>query len=120
MQSNKNIPLYSTTMPLDVPITEIPIACELTDEALSARRENILGDLWRRVEERKELADGYAFRFPVTDEVAQELLAFILVERQCCSFFQIELIFAAGKGPIWLHLRGGEGVKQFVAAELLS
>lgn len=108
------------TIPLDLPITEIPIACELTESELAARRQHVLSGLWHKIEGQKELADGYAFRFPGTDDVAQELLAFALVERQCCSFFQIELAFTPGKGAIWLHLRGGEDVKQFIEAEFLG
>ena len=105
-------------IPLDISITEIPIICELTDGELAARRQDIMGSIWSKVEGRQELADGYAFQFPNTDEVAQELLAFILLERQCCSFFQIELAFAPKNGPIWLHLRGEDGVKQFIETEL--
>lgn len=108
------------SIPLDIPISEIPIVCQLTEEAVAARRQTIQGDLWDKVEAKQALADGYAFRFPNTDEIARLLLDFILIERQCCAFFQIELVFLPGNGSIWLHLRGGEDVKQFIEAELLS
>lgn len=108
------------TIPLHLAITEMPIACELSDEVLAKRRLNILNDLWRSVETQQELSDGYAFRFPGSNELAQKLLAFVLVERQCCAFFQMELVFPPANGPIWLHLRGGEGVKQFIEAELTA
>jgi len=106
------------TIPLDLPISEIPIACKLSDSEMTTRRQNVLSDLWSKVEVRQELADGYAFRFPNTEDVARQLLDFILVERQCCAFFKIELVFSPENGPTWLHLRGGDGVKQFVETEL--
>ena len=108
------------TIPLNIPITEIPVACTLADVALVERRQGILSALWHKVEARQELADGYALRFPNADDIAQELLAFILGERQCCAFFQLELVFTPGNGPIWLNLRGGDGVKQFIEDELLA
>lgn len=106
------------TIPLDIPISETPIVCKLTNGELAAQRQNVLSDLWSRVEARQEFADGYAFRFPNTDDIARQLLDFILVERQCCAFFQIELVFSPENGPIWLHLRGGDGVKRFIETEL--
>ena len=105
---------------LDIPITDVPIACELTEEQLTSRRQNELGDLFSKVIERQELTDGYAFCFPSRDEVARKLLDYTLAERQCCAFFQIELVFMPSKGPIWLRLRGGNGVKQFIEAELMG
>lgn len=106
------------TIPLDIPITELPIACDLTNKAFADRRQTILASLWQKVDERQELADGYAFCFPGTDEMAQEIVDLALAERQCCAFFQIELSFSPGKGPIWLRLRGAKGVKQFIDTAL--
>ncbi|MBK8904413.1 MAG: hypothetical protein IPM53_24760 [Anaerolineaceae bacterium] len=97
---------------------EIPVACQLTDAELAARRQRIVTGLVPHIQERRELADGYRFRFPATDAVAHELLAFVLLERQCCPFFEMELSFPVGKSAIWLGLRGGEGAKQFIETEL--
>lgn len=103
----------------EVPIADIPIVCNLADEKLASYRQESMSVL-SQVTASQELADGYAFRFPNTDTVAQHLLAFIITERQCCSFFQIELSFKPDNGPIWLCLRGGKGVKQFVETELAA
>lgn len=96
----------------------IPIACTLNGEELAARRQRIFDGLFIKSKGQRELEDGYAFQFPNSDAVAQELLDFVLLERQCCAFFQIELAFSPEKGPIWLHLRGGDGVKRFIETEL--
>ena len=100
------------------PANETPIACQLTEAELAARRQRIVTGLVPHIRERRELADGYRFRFPATDAVAHELLAFVLLERQCCPFFEIDLSFLAGEDAIWLGLRGGEGAKQFIETEL--
>ncbi|MCA1667279.1 MAG: hypothetical protein LC793_07750 [Thermomicrobia bacterium] len=97
------------------PTTEAPIACTLSDPERIARQETLSTELFARVEEVQECADGYAFRFPADAEWAAKLTAFALFERECCPFFTFELIFAPNYGPLWLRLRGGEGVKQFIA-----
>lgn len=99
---------------------ESPIACQLTGQAFAARRQGILDTLLPHIQERQALPDGYGFRFPNTDEVARRLLDFILAERQCCPFFQLELIFTPDSGPAWLHLRGGDKIKRFVEIELAA
>jgi hypothetical protein len=99
---------------------DIPIACTLSDKALAHRRENTIATLFQQAEARQELADGYTFRFPGTDQVADQLLDFIKFERRCCAFFTFELSFAPNEGPIWLSLRGGDGVKAYLQEELLS
>jgi hypothetical protein len=101
------------TIPLD-----IPIACELTETA-AAQRQTLLAQLLGQTEDTRELADGYAFAFPNTEEMAHQLLAFILLERRCCPFFQMELVFLPHEAPLWLYIRGSKEVKQYIKAELL-
>ena len=94
---------------------ETPIACTLSGFELARRGEEV-GDLFKAVEQVSELADGYAFRFPGGDAVAIRLLGFTVSERSCCLFFTFELGFEPDQGPIWLRIRGGAGVKEFVAS----
>ena len=49
---------------------------------------------------------------------ATKLLDFIVFERACCPFFTFELTFEPDSGPIWLRLRGQEGVKEFIKQDL--
>src|SRR5439155_17494210 len=87
---------------------ELPIACNLPEAEMSARGEEVTEDIFSRCEQMAELPDGYAFRFPGSDEWATKLLYFVLEERKCCPFFVFEIRFDPQEGPIWLHLRGGE------------
>ena len=94
---------------------EIPLACKLSGTELTERGEDV-GDLFKEVEQVRELVDGYAFRFSGTATTANRLLAFTLIERSCCPFFTFEFVFEPNEGPIWICLRGTEGVKEFVAS----
>ena len=98
---------------------EPPIACSLSGEDQRRLGDEIArlfrdGRPWAR-----QLPDGYALRFPGEDMWATRLLTFIIGERACCPFFTFELVFEAGQGAIWLHLRGPAGTTEFVA-ELLA
>lgn len=97
---------------------DIPIACTLSDSALARRRGDTIATLFQQAGAYQELEDGYAFRFPGTDEQADQLLDFIKFERRCCAFFTFALSFEPNQGHIWLSLRGGDGVKAFIQAEL--
>jgi len=98
---------------LELPISDLPIACSLSQHELVERGGEV-GNLFQGVQQVRELADGYAYRFSGTDEWANKILKFIAGERSCCPFFTFELGFEPNQGPIWLHIRGPEGVKEFM------
>jgi hypothetical protein len=97
----------------------LPIACSLTGAELEQRGTEV-SDVFQHVEQVKELADGYAFRFAGDAVSVGKLVEFILSERACCPFFTFELVFGPNQGPVWLHLRGAEGVKDFVASAFVA
>ena len=92
---------------------EVPLACTLTESEQVTRNVEV-NDLFKHVQQVNELADGYALRFPGSDTWANTLVQFITFERGCCPFFEFALVFEPKQGPIWLHLRGPEGVKAIV------
>lgn len=94
-----------------------PLACALSPDAYSSRMTEI-ETLFGQSTETRELADGYAFRFPGDGDHATLLMDFIKQERHCCSFFRFELVFEPEHGPIWLHLRGSDEIKAFLAGVL--
>ena len=96
------------------PGTQMPIACNLTGTGQMEQRQKEIMGMLKAVQQVQELEDGYAFSFPASSQLASELLSFILSERECCPFFTFELIFEPAEGPIWLRLRGPDGVKDFV------
>lgn len=72
--------------------------------------------LFSTVNERRELADGYAFRLSpaILMSTAAEWTE---LESKCCPFFDFHLERSRDQGPLWLRLTGAPGVKQFIRAE---
>src|SRR5713226_6341737 len=98
---------------------EVPLACTLTESERVTRKEEV-NSLFKHVQQVNELADGYALRFPGGDTWANELMQFINFERGCCRFFTFALVFEQKQGPIWLHVRGPEGVKAIIEGMMHS
>jgi hypothetical protein len=67
--------------------------------------------------ETKELPDGYAFRLQTELISIGELAEYVSSERKCCPFFDFEIELQRDGGPLWLRLRGKEGVKEFMRHE---
>ncbi len=87
-------------------------------EELRLRKETVLQSLKNKVLEKRELEDGYAFRFPGNDAMIDELVEFIKIERECCDFFIFNLSISGDKSEAWLELTGVKGSKDFVTEEL--
>ena len=68
-------------------------------------------------QEVRELEDGYAFRFSPATANLRDISEWIGYERLCCPFFDFELKLEREGGPLWLALRGREGVKPFIKSE---
>jgi hypothetical protein len=49
---------------------------------------------------------------------ATELARFLTNERRCCPFLSFDIAIASNGGPVWLHITGPEGTREFLAAEL--
>ena len=88
----------------------------LTDQQKDRTME-LLGQLKARMVEARELPDGYAFRFDIDPRTVRDAAEFITYERLCCPFFDFELGVEREGGPLWLRLKGREGVKDFIRIE---
>ncbi len=75
-------------------------------------------DLFSRIEEFRELADGYEFRFASGPDLIVKLGEFISLEKLCCPFLRFVTEVEAEGGPVWLRLTGREGVKAFIREEI--
>ncbi|MBL0342903.1 MAG: hypothetical protein IPP71_19730 [Bacteroidetes bacterium] len=94
------------------------IACKLTSPELQARKATVLSSLKAQVIEKKELKNGYAFKFPGNDKIVDELTEFVKTERECCDFFTFNISISGDKSEAWLELTGAEGTKDFIVNEL--
>ena len=98
--------------------TSGPMVCSLTTPELQKRKETVLASLKSQVKEKRELNNGYAFKFSGSDKVIDELTEFIKTERTCCNFFTFNLSISGDKSEAWLELTGKQGVKDVIANEL--
>ena len=99
---------------------ESPFACDMTAIAPEQRGAHIatIEKLFRAVRSRRELPDGYAFELPNESDVLLTATEFIMNERLCCPFFDFALEVEREGGPTWLSLKGRNGVKSFIMAEV--
>ncbi|MGH8174969.1 MAG: hypothetical protein ACREV5_01750 [Steroidobacter sp.] len=99
---------------LSLPLACVPgaiPAAQRSDHFARARK--LLAELAR---ERKDLPNGYAFRFEVN--ALEEVTRFIENERKCCPFITFELELSPAAGPLWLRMTGPEGTRAVLDAEL--
>ena len=100
--------------------TESPFACDMTAIEASQRGQHIatIDELFRAVEEIRELSNGFAFRLPNEADALIKAAKFIALERLCCPFFGFTLEAEPEVGSLWLSLTGRDGVKPFIVAEI--
>ncbi len=94
------------------------IACDLgaLSEEERLRRSTAAASVSARFREVRETPDGYTARFDSDPQLVQDAFDWVLLERRCCPFFQLELRFEPSDGPVWLRFSGGPGVKEFLGA----
>jgi hypothetical protein len=100
-----------------VPTNEVPIACDPSAIAPDQQEywvKEIVPKLYKAVQEIQELPDGYAFRLPNDSETLLLVAEDLNLERLCCPFIRYTLEIEPNKGPFWLRMTGGEGVKEFL------
>ncbi len=68
--------------------------------------------------EKKELKNGYSYKFPGSDKILDKLTEFIKTERECCDFFIFNLSISGDKREARLKITGKPGVKEFIKTEL--
>ena len=94
------------------------LACQLTSPELVKRKQTVLAELRRQIQESKETANGFVYKFKGGDGIIDQLSEFIKVERQCCPFFTFTLTIGKESEGVWLELAGPVGTKEFIKTEL--
>lgn len=82
-----------------------------------ARYSQLSEALLQGIDERRELPDGYSFRINNGRMTTDQLVEWVNLERQCCPFFRFQILWEPENGPVWLHLIGSQGVKDFILVE---
>jgi hypothetical protein len=92
-------------------------SCKLTTAELEKRKTDVLSVIKSKVLDKKELSNGYSFKFENTDEMIDMLTDFIKSERQCCDFFNFS-IHVNNDGNLWFDLTGPKDAKEIISSEL--
>jgi hypothetical protein len=67
--------------------------------------------VYAAIEEVQELADGFACRLPMDTETLGKLTDYVSLDRLCCPFVHWTIEIEPNGGPLWLTMKGGDGVK---------
>jgi len=97
---------------------ETKFKCNLTTPEFRERKATVIADLKKIMKKKKELKDGYAYKFSGSDDVVAKLNEFIRTEKECCDFFTFNLTVSKDKSAAWLEITGSEGVKNFIKTEI--
>lgn len=97
---------------------EKEICCKLTSPELQRHKNTVLAELRTAIIEKQEVQDGFAYTFPGTDVILNQLVTFIQSERECCPFFKFELIIQDVQSNVRLKITGPDGAKEFLEQEL--
>lgn len=90
-----------------------PIVCTLTQEGLAERKDEI-AKLTRSILERRDLANGIAYRFAPEPGVVVRLARLVDLERQCCQLLTFRITVEAAGSPVWLELTGPPAAKAVI------
>jgi hypothetical protein len=100
-------------------MTDLPIACTLTPEAIRTRRAGLLPGLLSRIESCETLPGGYRLRFAATADLLTAIAQTIDAERQCCRFLRFLVTVEPDGGPISLDITGPPGTSEFLDGVLM-
>jgi hypothetical protein len=101
-------------------MTDLPVACTLTADALRVRREGLLADLLRRAETKEPIDTGLQIRFAGNSDTLAAIARVVDAERRCCRFLRFRITVEPDDGPMLLELTGPPGTREFVDALLES
>ncbi len=92
------------------------VSCKLTSPELRKRKEEVIAVIKTKILDKQELADGYKYKFEATDDMLDQLTAFLKSERACCDFFDFNL--SLSDKIVWLSITGPDGAKGFIKTEM--
>jgi hypothetical protein len=82
-----------------------------------ARYTELFESLRHAIRDKRELPDGYALLLDPAQFTMDQALEWTKLERECCPFLETQVRWDMENGPVWLDLKGPEGVKDFILDE---
>jgi hypothetical protein len=97
-------------------MSDQPIACTLTPDALEKRIQGLLSELLRLASRHEPLPDGLRLHFAPGAETLDTIARTVEAERHCCRFLRFMITVEPEEGPMTLDLTGPPGTHEFFAA----
>ena len=97
-------------------MSDLPVACSLDPDALTARREGLLSELLRRAHTREDLASGLRLSFAATDDTFVLIMRAVELERHCCRFLRFQITVEPDGGPVSVEVTGPAGTREFLSS----
>jgi hypothetical protein len=94
------------------------ITCKLTSPEIQQRKTTVIASLKKKIALKKELPDGFSYKFNGSDAIVDELTTFVKTERICCDFFDFSISVKGDGSAAWLTITGPKGTKDFILHEL--
>lgn len=82
-----------------------------------ARYTELFESLRHAIRDKRELSDGYALLLDPARFTMDQALEWTKLEQKCCPFLETQVRWDIENGPVWLDLKGPEGVKDFILNE---
>lgn len=100
---------------IETEMQEPPVACVPGGVAADKRERwiKVATEVYDTVQEVKELPNGYSLRLPNDQAMLILLAEYVSLDRLCCEFVNWNIEVERARGPVWLHLTGGRGVKEY-------
>jgi hypothetical protein len=111
------VAIWATSEPSSQTEHVSPLACNalaLSPEVRKRHFEEVGPALLKLKKGTRELSDGYEFELPADKTTWQLLSEWVIDERLCCPFLDIDVRFTREGGPLWLRLTGRPGTKEFI------
>lgn len=95
-------------------LTNGALACLLTDAELAERKKALQKEIFVKVKKVEEVDDGYLFHLDNIENLLPNLFHFILLEKECCPFFQQDVTIRSNNAGIIWKVSGKDGVKEML------
>jgi hypothetical protein len=95
-------------------MSDLPIVCTLTPDALASRRSELLASLMRQATGVEMTDAGCRLRFAASSDALMLIARTIDAERQCCQFLEFRVTVTPGLGAMLLEVTGPAGTRDFV------
>ena len=92
--------------------------CQLSNSELEKRKKDIQKDVFSQVTKVEELQDGYTFHFEDKNDIDEKLAFYLLAEKRCCTFFQLDLSIKPNHNGIAFRISGAPEAKTFLKSIL--